>query len=370
MPISAAALERFDFLKDLPWLEKSVLGNSVYAYLLTLGSFLFLWAFLHFLRAFGARKLEAVAEGTQSDALIFCRDLIRQIRPFVFPLVALHIAAKRLTMASGVEKAFAQITMVAVVIQIVWLVTEMISFLILHSRILTRSGDAMAKNTARNIVVLIKLTIWAGAIIFLLDNAGFNVSTFLTGLGIGGVAIALAAQAVLGDAFSSFAIALDRPFEVGDSVTVDGLSGEVEYIGLKTTRVRSTGGELLIFANSDLTKSRIRNFKRMMHRNVTIKLGFVYDTPIETLRRIPELLKAIVESTPNTRFGAAHFVAYGESALQFEVGYVVTDPSASVHMAAQQEINYKIREVCDREGLELAFGVTSRQPLKASEPRA
>lgn len=342
---SSAALADYDFLKDLPWLSSEVFGNSLYAYVLTISSFLAIWAFLHVIRRVGYVKLEHAAEGHAGDAIAFCRDLMRQIKPYLFPLIALHIATKRLALPSSLERALAYVVLAAVVIQIVRLVSELLAFLFLRTRAFGRNDDPMAQNTSKNIVVLLRFLCWTIGVLFLLDNAGFNVSTFLAGLGIGGVAIALATQAILGDAFSSFAIALDKPFEVGDFIIVDGLQGTVEYIGLKTTRVRSLGGEMLIFANSDLTKSRILNFKRMYQRRVAIPLSIAYDTPLETMKTVPALLEKAVDSVPETVFDRAFFIAHAPSGLQYELVYHVQKPDMLTHLQAQQAIQYRIHEL-------------------------
>ncbi len=354
MPISSASLAEYDFLKDIPWLNHEAFGNSLYSYGLTLGSFLAIWAFLHLIRHFAYFKLEKVATGEAGDALIFCRDLMRQIKPYLFPLVALHIAAKRLTLPPSLERALAYAVLAAVVIQAVRLVGELVAFLFLRTRAFGRNDDPMAQNTSKNIVILIKLCVWSAGILFLLDNAGFNVSTFVAGLGIGGVAIALAAQAVLGDAFSSFAIALDKPFEVGDFIMVDGLQGTVEYIGLKTTRVRSLGGEMLIFANSDLTRSRIQNHKRMYQRRVAVPVNVSHDTPLETMRKIPDLLAKAVEGSSDTVFDRAFFLGHGPNALNYEFVYHVKKPDVLTHLTAQQDIQFRLHQLLRDNAINLA----------------
>lgn len=354
MPLSSATLAEHDFLKDLPWLTHEIFGNSIYAYLLTIGSFVVIWAFLHLIRRFAYIKLEQVATGESGDALIFCRDLMRQIKPYLFPLVALHISLKRVILPPTLERGIAYIVLAAVVVQTVRLVGEMVAFLFLRTRAFGRNDDPMAQNTSKNIVVLIKLFVWTAGILFLLDNAGFNVSTFLAGLGIGGVAIALAAQAVLGDAFSSFAIALDKPFEVGDYIVVDGLQGTVEYIGLKTTRVRSLSGEMLIFANSDLTKSRIQNHKRMYQRRVAVNVNVSYETPLETMKKIPALLAKAVEGSSDTVFDRAFFIGHGSNALNYEFVYHVKKPDILTHLTAQQDIQYRLHQLLRENAVNLA----------------
>jgi small-conductance mechanosensitive channel len=352
---AAAKLERYDFLKDLPWLETSFFGNSIYSYLLALGSFFVLWAALHALRAFVLKRIGAVAERRDSDAWRFLRSLARTIMPFLLPLAAAYLALQRLTVPPMLSHGFRLLLIAMVTIQVVRLASEMAAFMISRARALGRAADPMAQNTGHNLIVLVRTALWIGAVLFLLDNAGFNVSTFIAGLGIGGVAIALSVQAILGDTFSSFAIALDKPFEVGDSIVVDKLTGTVEHIGLKTTRVRSVGGELLLFANSDLTKSRIQNFKRMNRRRVAFKVWIDPQTSSALLKKVPELLGEAVRPAPSVTLDKAYFEAFGDKGLVFEVVYYVENPDKADGREIQQGINFRVREALEHAGVAMAF---------------
>jgi small-conductance mechanosensitive channel len=185
-----------------------------------------------------------------------------------------------------------------------------------------------------------RVVLWAIAALVTLDNLGFNITTLMASLGIGGIAVALAVQNILGDIFSSVSIALDKPFVIGDFIVVDSFMGTVEYIGMKTTRLRSLGGEQIVFSNTELLKNRIRNYKRMQERRVAFEFGVAYETPAEELERIPQLVKEIVSNEKlETRFDRAHFKTYGDSALQFEVVYFVLDPDYNKYMDIQQDIN-------------------------------
>jgi len=190
----------------------------------------------------------------------------------------------------------------------------------------------------------------------------------VAGFGIGGVAVALAVQSVLGDLFASLSIILDKPFVVGDFIVVDNLRGTVERVGVKTTRLRSLDGELLVFSNGDLLKSRIRNFRRMYDRRVEFTLGVTYRTPLEKLRRIPQWLREIIAAQPRTRFDRAHFKQYGDSALVFEIVYYVLDRDYNLYMDIHQAINLAICEHFGREGIEFAF--PTRTVYLTEEPAA
>ncbi|RKY40038.1 MAG: mechanosensitive ion channel family protein [Candidatus Omnitrophota bacterium] len=211
------------------------------------------------------------------------------------------------------------------------------------------------ERSLKGILRITKILIWGLAIVFFLDNLGFKVSTVLAGLGIGGVAVALAAQAILKDLFSYFSIIFDRPFEVGDFIIIDDFLGTVEYIGVKTTRVRSLGGEQLVFSNTDLTDSRVRNYKRMEKRRVVFQFGVTYGTSVEKLKEIPKIVEEIIKSIKDTVFDRAHFSSYGDFSLVFEVVYYVLSSNYNKYMDTQQEINLKLKEEFEKQKIEFAF---------------
>ena len=202
---------------------------------------------------------------------------------------------------------------------------------------------------------LVRILLWSVLLLMALDNVGIEIGPVLTGLGVGGIAVALAVQNVLGDLFASLSIVLDKPFVIGDFIVIDDYKGNIEHIGLKTTRVRSLSGEQLVLGNADLLKSRIRNFKRMQERRILFTLGVVYQTPRETAARIPDMLKDVIESTDSTRFDRAHFKSFGPSSLDFEVVYYVLVPEYNTYMDIQQKMNLEIMRRFEAEGIEFAY---------------
>jgi small-conductance mechanosensitive channel len=169
------------------------------------------------------------------------------------------------------------------------------------------------------------------------------------------VAVALSVQNILGDLFASLSIILDKPFVIGDFLIIDDYMGSVEYVGLKTTRVRSLSGEQLIFSNSDLLKSRIRNYGRMFERRVVFSIGVTYDTSREKLRRIPGIIREAIEAEDKTRFDRSHFMNYGDYSLQFETVYYVLSADYNSYMDIQQAIYFAIHEAFEQEGIEFAY---------------
>jgi small-conductance mechanosensitive channel len=199
-----------------------------------------------------------------------------------------------------------------------------------------------------------------------LDNFGFNVATILAGLGVGGIAVGLALQSVLGDVIASFCIGLDEPFEVGDFIDLGEYKGTVEAVGLKTTKIRSVNGELLVLPNNDIVSSRIRNFKRMQERRVVFRVGVVYDTKLEQLGEIADLPRSVVETQSNVRLDRAHFVEFGDSSLNFEVVYFVLTPDYLEYMNIQQAINLRIFEEFGRRNIHFAFPTRTLDLPKAT----
>ncbi|HEY0668979.1 MAG TPA: mechanosensitive ion channel domain-containing protein [Sphingobacteriaceae bacterium] len=256
----------------------------------------------------------------------------------------------------------ATILTVATTVVITFLVIRLLSAVIL---ILLKSyvrrqerGEEKIKQLS-GLMLIINVVIWVIGILFLFDNMGYDVTALVTGLGIGGIAVALAAQNILGDLFNYFVIFMDRPFEVNDFIIIDDKMGTVEYIGIKTTRLISLSGEQLIFSNSDLTNSRIHNYKRMERRRIVFRLGVIYETSPENLKQIPSILKAAVEEESLVQFDRAHFHSFGDSSLDFEIVYNVLSSEYNNYMDAQQAINLRIYEKFSQLGIGFAYPTTT-----------
>ena len=230
-------------------------------------------------------------------------------------------------------------------------------------------ADAASATTMAALGFLARLLLWTVLLLVGLDNIGVDVTTLVAGLGVGGIAVALAVQNVLGDLFGSLSIVLDKPFVNGDFIVVGDLAGTVEHIGLKTTRVRSLSGEQLVFSNADLLSSRIRNYKRMQERRVLFKLGVTYDTSAQKVATIPRIIREVIQALPDVRFDRAHFSGFGDFSLDIEVVYYVLDTDYNRYMELQQAINLGILHRFSAEGIEFAFPtqtlhVTAAQPAR------
>lgn len=216
------------------------------------------------------------------------------------------------------------------------------------------SGDSGRRASGAVLCFVSRLVLWLVAALMILDNLGFNITTLVASLGIGGIAVALAVQNILGDLFASLSIMLDKPFEIGDFIIVGEVLGTVEHIGLKTTRVRGLGGEQVVFSNGELLKSRIHNHKRMETRRVAFVLRVAYGTPEHQLQALPELVRAIVAAEPDVDFERAHFFRYGDWSLDYEVVYHYRTPDFFAHMDAQQRILLALYRGFEREGIAFA----------------
>lgn len=284
--------------------------------------------------------LAAKTEGTTGDFIV------DGIEKFALPIIQFSIlywGLSFLDLSDRVDHILETATTVVITYFVIRLVSSVIMRL-LESRIKRKEHGEEKIKQLGGLMLVINIFIWIVGIIFLLDNMGKDVGTIIAGLGIGGIAIALAAQNILGDLFNYFVIYFDRPFEVGDFIIVDDKLGTVEYLGIKTTRIRSLSGEQIIIGNSNLTGSRIHNYKRMYERRVLFNLNVDYRTPLEKIRIIPGMLKAIVQEQKRARFDRAHFSAHGDWSLRFEVVYYVLSPDYNVFMDTQQAINLRINE--------------------------
>lgn len=337
-----------DFLQQEYW------GNPVRSYLTFVAVIFGAMVVLRIFRMVVLRRLAKLAAATKTELDDFIVSRLRKdIHPIVYTAVA-FFSLSLLQITPRAEKWLHGALLVVATFFGIRLLAALASFA-LESRWLENDRSELRVKNVKGVLTLVRFVVWALGVVFLLDNLGFQISAIVTGLGIGGIAVALAAQTVLGDLFSSLAIFFDRPFEVGDSITVGEFTGTVEYIGLKTTRLRSVGGEQIIIANSDLTNSRVRNNKRMAQRRVVFKLAVTYLTANEQLRAIPGIVKKAVDGQTDTLFDRAHFVSYGVSSLDFECVYFVLTADYNRYMDIHQAVNLAIKEEFERAGIAFAF---------------
>jgi len=353
----------------LPWLDTVVLGHSVALWLLaaiiaaTTASALIL-AKAIFVRRIAARA--AQSETRVDDAVL---AVVRSLRSFVILLLAIGFAARVLELPAQAQAMVRGVLTLALAYQSLVAANVVIDQWLLAR--FARPGlpsDSGAGYGAIRFAA--RATLWTAILLVALDNLGVQITTLVAGLGVGGIAVALAVQSILGDIFCSLSILFDKPFEIGDFIVVGDLMGTVESIGVKTTRIRSLSGEQLVFANSDLVGSRVRNYKRMSERRVLFEIGVTYDTTPEQVSAIPTILREIIEGLADTRFDRAHFKAFGDSALVFEVVYFVLVPDYNEYMDTQQMINLAILRAFAQRNISFAYPTQTLYVQGTGEARA
>ena len=340
------------------FLNQTFWGNTVQSYLIAAGIFIGASLIIFIFRKVVISRLRKWAESTETkldDLLI--RGLQKSIIP-VLNILVFYFAVKTLSLHPKVERAVDVISVILITYFIIKMITAALRFG-LDSYIKSKSTEEEEAQRRikqmRGITAIVSFFIWVLGFIFLLDNLGFEITTVIAGLGIGGIAIALAAQAVLGDLFSYFVIFFDRPFEIGDFIVIGEFRGNIEHIGIKTTRVRSLSGEQLVFGNSDLTSSRIQNFKRMDRRRVVFKLGVTYQTPADKIEQAIKIVEQIIIDHPDVTYDRGHFATFGAFSLDLEFVYFVLSNDYNQYMNIQQDVNFRVLREFEKLGVAFSY---------------
>ena len=337
--------------------QQTYFQNRVIDYLIAISIFILLVISIQILKSILIKLLKTWAKKTTTTIDDkFVKAFEQKIKPFLSLIYfgAFYISIKRLTMDSQIERFF---NIFVLTLLTFFGIRFLLSITIygLETYWVKKEKDKAKKQALKGIISVIKIIVWSIVLIIFLDNLGIKISALVAGLGIGGIAIALAAQSFLGDLFSYFVIFFDRPFEIGDFIVIGDYKGTVEHIGLKTTRIHSLGGEQLIFSNQDLTNSRIQNYKRMDRRRIIFQFGVIYQTTLTQLKKIPQIVEKIITQIPETAFDRAHFAAYGDFSLNFEVAYYVNNSDYKKYMDIQQEINFQLKDSFKKQKIEFAY---------------
>lgn len=334
--------------------DRIIWDNTIRDWAIALGIILVAFTLLRIIQSIVIRKVRQLTTRTKSTLDDFIIAIIQSSAMPLLYVLAVYFGLKYIRMSERAE----EITRVAILLVNCFFILRIITSFIgygFRNALSGRDGNAMRQKQARGILVIVQAAVWLIGILFLIDNLGYDITTLVAGLGIGGIAIALAAQTILGDLFSYLVIFFDKPFEIGDFIIVEDKMGTIEYIGIKTTRLRTLGGEQLVCSNTDLTNSRVHNYKRMQERRVAFTLGVLYDTQPEKLKSIPGLVENVIRRVKEVRFDRAHFSSFGDSSLNFEIVYYVLSPDYTTYMDRQQEINFGIYETFANEEIGFAF---------------
>ena len=318
--------------------------------------FLLMLVALLLLKALVLRQIKKLAARGRLQFLSYPEQMVMATRlPFMLG-IALLAGVSQLDLPETQTRLLQYAWMIVLILQIALWADRMITISV--ERAFQRRRELNPAGATHLMVAGLvgRIVLWSIAALVALDNLGFNITTLMASLGIGGIAVALAVQNILGDVFSSVSIALDKPFVIGDFIVVDSFMGNVEYVGMKTTRIRSLGGEQIIFSNSELLKNRIRNYKRMQERRILFEFGIAYETSFENVEAVPKMVEEIIwAQNPDTRFERAHFKAYGDSALQFEVVYHMLTADYGKYMDVQQKINLALLKQFRATGITFAY---------------
>lgn len=336
-------------------LEKQIWNNSGLDYFLALGIFFGLWIVFYVFIKFFLHKLRGIFQKTKNDLDDYLITLLSGIKaPFYF-FVSFYVASRFLVMSDIVSKIIFGFFVFALVLQIILFSQSLIDYII-KKRLLKEDVEDSDKNAVIRLAGKIaKGMIWIFGLLMILSNLGVNITSLVTGLGVGGVAVAFALQNILADIFASFSIFTDKPFKVGDFIVVGQDSGVVEKIGIKTTRIKTLEGQELVIPNKILTEDRVNNYGKMEERRVVFSFGVVYGTEFEKIKKIPRIVEEAINKQKDTVFDRAHFDNFGESSLDFEIVYYIKSSDFKEYKDIQQDINLEVLDRFRKENIEFAL---------------
>ncbi len=350
----------------MEFLHTQIFGNMVEDWAAAFGIFTALLVLAFFLRRLITKQLNKLSERHEGLFLPILLALVRRTKWLFIIILVLFISSVVLILPEKAQHILQSIVIVTLLIQVGIWAGAALRLSIEQYRQQQVSKDPASVTTLNVITFIGRIGIWTIVLLLVLDNLGVNITALIAGLGVGGVAVALALQTILGDLFASLSIVLDKPFVVGDFLIIGDMLGSVEYVGLKTTRLRSLSGEQLIFSNSDLLNSRIRNYGRMFERRVPFNIGVTYQTPRDKLIKIPEIIHEAIEQQDRTRFDRSNFKEYGNFALIFESVYYIKSSDYNEYMDIQQAINLHIHERFEQESIEFAYPTQTLYVQKSS----
>lgn len=336
-------------------LQEFYFGNKLQDWLIALSTLIIVLAVLKLLQAITVRRLSKLAASTDNQIDDLFVIMLKQTKFFILIIVSAYFASYALVLKPSVAAIWEKIIVLALILQGGFWAGAGISFTFGNIIKKRSKEDASSKTTITFLGFVTRFVLWIIILLLVLDNLGVNITGLVAGLGIGGIAVALAVQNILGDLLASLSIILDKPFVIGDFIVVDSLAGTIEHIGVKTTRIRSLSGEQIIFSNNDLLKTRIHNYRRMSERRIVFKFGVVYQTSLAKLKVIKIIVKDVIEKTEAARLDRVHFKEYGKSSLNYEVVYYVTSPDYNLYMDVQESINLEIFRRFADEGIVFAY---------------
>lgn len=326
------------------------LGNSLQTWIQAGAIFIGTVAIFKIIKTFVLGKLKRLIEKTETKTDDLLVKLMQAVKPYFYVIAALSVAAQFLKISEKVDQILSTTLIIMTLFQVISLIQLTIDFS--ARQLVEKEKNKAPINLLKTVIIII---VWIVGLLLLLSNLGINVTSLMAGLGIGGVAVALAVQNVLGDLLSSFSIYFDKPFEIGDFIIVGQDKGTVKEIGIKSTRLQSLQGEELIIPNKDLTSSRISNYKKMKTRRISFTLGVAYETPLEKLKQVPTIIEKIFADFPVAKFTRAHLKSMGDSTLIYEVIYEVESEKYNDYVDVEGALNLKLLERFAQEEIEMPY---------------
>lgn len=328
-------------------------GNTLNDYIIAVGIFIALIIVFKIIQWVILLRLAKLAEKTETDIDDTLITIVRSLRPGFYYFIAFFFATKSLAFTALTTTIINSLLLVWVVYQVIIALHILIDYVLAKKA--RFDGGKEGQGMMSMLGNIAKWSLWVVGGLLVLSNLGVNITSLVAGLGIGGLAIALALQSVFSDLFSSFSIYFDKPFQVGDYIVIGELSGTVEKIGIKTTRIKALQGEEIVIANQELTSTRVQNFKKLKERRISTSFGVTYETSTDKLKKISDIIKRIVEDEENVRFDRIYFTTFADSALVFDLVYYVMSDAYPVYLAAQENINFKIKEAFEKEKISFAY---------------
>ncbi len=327
--------------------------NTVGDFIVSFGAFVLFLVVFKIFQVIVLSRLKKLAEKTETDIDDTFVSIVKSIKPPFYSFLAFYAATFFIILSELLEKAVGVVLIIWIVVQVIVAVQILIDYVV--KKRMGDEEDAAAENAINIIGKLSKGVLWVIGLLLILSNLGIDITSLVAGLGIGGIAIALALQNILSELFSSFAIYFDKPFQPGDFIVVGDKKGVIEKIGIKTTRMRALQGEEIVISNKELTSAQIQNFKKMKERRVSFSFGITYETPVEKVKKVSGIVKDVIEGEEGARFDRAHFSRFDDSALNFDVVYYVQSGDYANYMDIQQNINIKIMETFEEMKVNMAY---------------
>ena len=338
-------------------LKMSIGGNTVLDMLIAAVTFVVVYMALAVMWKFSLNRIRKIAKKTKIKADDVVVDVLAGIGSLFYIAIALFVSVQSLSLSPALGIIIKAIFLIAVVSEVIKLADRVIHYFLVKS-IQSKNKNMTASEEAKIsgvFSIFIKFGLWSIGLLLILSNLGFDVTSLIAGLGIGGLAISLALQNVLGDMFSSLSIAVDKPFQEGDFIVVGENKGKVKHIGIKTTRLEALEGEEIVISNTELTTARVQNYRKLKKRRVVFTVGVEYGTPLEKLKAIPKMITEIINAEEKSEADRVHFTEFGDSNLNYEIVYFVDSNEYLDFANAQQNINFKIVEKFAEQGIEMAY---------------